>query len=176
MKTYTKIRRLANRSQLLLLVAALAGVLAWGSTAAAQPPAGRGSHGGHAMGPRGRGGDPAQMIERRVTRLTEVLSLSEAQAGSIREILTEQSTRIEALRPTERPAQRPDSATLAQHRAQMLAIHEETEARIEGVLTGEQQATYAELRAVRDGRGGPGRGMRGGRGGFRGRRPPPPSA
>jgi hypothetical protein len=128
------------------------------------------------MGPGGRGGDPAQMIERRVARLTEMLSLSESQAASIGEILTEQHTRMEALRPRERPAQRPDSATIAQHRAQVLAIHEETETRIEGVLTAEQQATYAELRAARDARGGPGRGMRGGRGGFRGRRPPPPSA
>lgn len=118
------------------------------------------------------------MIDHRVARLTEVLSLSANQATSIRGILTEAHSELAALRPSGRPAQRPDSATIAEQRARFDAIHDRTDERIESVLTAEQRSKFAMLRDERSGRGGPGRGGFGGpgRGGFRGQRPPPPLA
>ena len=152
----------------------------------------------------GRGGrgeklDPAQMVERRVTRLTEELKLTSGQATAVRQILLDEQKQMETLRPEgfggrgrnpgdsaargERRV-RPDSATMAKMRAQMessreqmKALRERTDARITAVLSSDQRAAYKELVAKRGeraeggpGRGGPGRGGRGGQ-----RQAPPPA-
>src|SRR5687767_2014782 len=139
------------------------------------------------------------MVERRVTMLTERLQLTATQSASIRGILLDEHTRLEALRPqrpdsasrgqrtrgdsatrAQRP-ERPDSAARAQGRAQMEAIHQATDARVASVLTEEQRTAYQALVAERRerGEGGRGRGGRGGpgRGGFDkgGRQAPPPA-
>lgn len=150
-------------------------------------------------GGRGEKPDPAQMVERRVTRLTEELKLTSGQTTAVRQILLDEQKQMETLRPEglggrgrnagdsaargER-RQRPDSATMAKMRAQMEASREQmkalrtrTDARITAVLSSNQRAAYKELVAKRDeraegspGRGGPGRGGRGGQ-----RQAPPPA-
>ena len=124
-----------------------------GTTGQARPERveGRGGRGG-------RGGDPAQMVERRVERLTTDLKLSTSQATAIRQILLDEQTQMEALRPEglrgpggrgrnpgdstargerrQRPdsaaraqrRQRPDSATMAARRAEMEATREQMNA------------------------------------------------
>jgi Spy/CpxP family protein refolding chaperone len=187
----------------------LAGTLAFAAQVAAQQNGGqaqgveRTDHTEH-RGPGGRGGrggrqDPTQMVERRVSMLTERLTLSETQAVSIREILLDEQKQMEALRPegfggprgprgergdsagrgertrpdsaarAQRPA-RPDSATMAQVRAQMDALRSATDGRIEGVLNAEQRTAYRELVAARGERPEGGRGP-GGPGGRGGRGP-----
>jgi Spy/CpxP family protein refolding chaperone len=100
--------------------------------------------------------DPAQMLERRVSLLTERLQLSSSQQTQVRSILTEELKAMQAFRPKggggaqrqENRAQR-DSA-----RTQMRALRERTEQRIESVLTEQQRAKYRELRqSMRDQRG-----------------------
>ena len=111
-----------------------------------------------AEGRGGRGGNPAQMVERRVERLTTELKLSTSQATAIRQILLDEQTQMEALRPEgpggpggrgrkagdstargerrQRPdsaaraqgRQRPDSATMAARRAEMEATREQMDA------------------------------------------------
>ncbi len=186
----------------------LAGSLAFAAQAEAQQQgqAGQARPERGAMGRGGRGGpmgDPAQMVDGRVARLTETLSLSANQATAIRGILLEQHEQMEALRPP-RPArvagdsaarrarrQRPDSAARAEgrvrpdsaererNRAQFEALQEQTDARIEAVLSAEQRTAYRELVAKRAERpeGGRGRGGPGGEGRGRGgqRQAPPPA-
>jgi Spy/CpxP family protein refolding chaperone len=153
---------------LLLFGATLTGVLACGITADAQPPVGRGGRGapaiGQRVGPGGRG-NPEQMIERRVARLTAQLELSDDQAAQIETILTEEQAKMAALRPQERPTTPPDSATRAQIRVRHEALRAETNDRIESVLSAEQRVRYAELeQRMHEERG---------RGGVWRRRPPP---
>jgi Spy/CpxP family protein refolding chaperone len=50
-------------------------------------------------GGRGEQRDPAQMVERRVSRLNEELKLSANQTTAIRQILLDEQTQMEALRP-----------------------------------------------------------------------------
>ena len=50
-------------------------------------------------GGRGEQRDPAQMVERRVSRLNEELKLSASQTTAIRQILLDEQTQMEALRP-----------------------------------------------------------------------------
>ena len=187
----------------------LAGTLAFAAQASAQQAGTtqgtRPDRGAEQRGPGGRGGrgGPEQMVERRVSMLTERLGLSATQAVSIREILIDEQTRMEALRPQRTGPEsasraqrtrgdsasrasraRPDSAQVAEVRARMNEIHTQTDARIESVLTPAQRSTYGELVAARAERGegafGRGPGGRGGRGGpgkgAGARRTPPPAA
>jgi hypothetical protein len=104
----------------------LAGSLAFAAQVQAQGQAGQTRPERSAEGRGGRGGDPARMVERRVTRLTEVLKLSTSQATAIRQILLDEQKQMEALRPEGGPRgargdsaargerrQRPDSAARA---------------------------------------------------------------
>ena len=190
----------------LLAGTVLAGSLAFAAQVEAQQTGEQGqrpARGAEQGGRGGRGGDrdPAQMIERRVTMLTERLDLTAAQVVSVREILTDEHTRMAALRPQfdrgvrgQRPdsaarAQRtrPDSAARAQMRAQMEktraqvdALRQRTDARIASVLNSDQRTTWQEMVAARGNRpeGRPGRGGRGGPGkggsGRGGQQTPPP--
>src|SRR3712207_2355254 len=88
---------------------------------------------------RGERMDPAQRIERRVSRLTERLQLSQQQATQIRQILTDESTQMRALWDK---AQGADRETL---RPQVQSLREGTEKKIDAVLTESQRKTYAEL-------------------------------
>ena len=185
----------------------LAGSLAFAAQAEAQQQrqAGQARPERGAMGRGGRGpmGDPAQMVGRRVSMLTEELALTTGQATAIRQILIDQHAQMDALRPAGPPRgmagdsaarrerrQRPDSAARAagrvrpdsaareQLRTQMDAQHEQTNARIEAVLSGEQRTAFQELVAKRGERaeGGRGRGPGGQGRGRGGQRPPPPPA
>jgi Spy/CpxP family protein refolding chaperone len=170
----------------------IAASLAFAAPAEAQQSGGQASgqrpeRGAEQRGPgrRGERPDPAQMIDRRVTMLTERLDLSATQGVSIREILLDEQTKMRALRPElgsgqpgQRPAgsvrgertrgdsagraqrSRPDSAERAQLRMEFQALRQSTDARIEGVLTVEQRTAYRELVKARGERleGGPRRG------------------
>lgn len=108
--------------------------------------------------------DPAQMLDRRVSFLTEQLQLSASQQAQVRSILSEEQTAMQALRPRRdadapRSDERPDSARRDSVRAQMQSIRQRTNQRLESVLTAEQRAKYAELQKSMQNR-------RGGRGGF----------
>ena len=186
----------------------LVGSLAFAAQAEAQQNgAGQAGQAGQARaegrGGRGPGrGDPAQMVERRVSRLTEELALNASQSESIRQILIAEHAQMEALRPEGGPRrapgdsatrgerrqrpdsangglrrQRPDSAVMAQSRAQMEALRQQTDARIERVLTSDQVGKYRELAKNRPEGGPGGRGPGGdGRGGRGGQRHAPPPA
>ena len=183
----------------------LAGGLAFAAEAEAQQQgqAGRARPERGAMGRGGRGGpmaDPAEMVDARIARLTEGLSLSAGQATAIRGILLEQHEQMAALGPArvagdpaargarrQRPDSaaraegrvRPDSAERERNRAQIAELQQEADARIEAVLSDEQRTAYRELAAKRaeQPKGPPGRGGPGGEGRNRGgqRQAPPPA-
>jgi Spy/CpxP family protein refolding chaperone len=78
----------------------LAGSLAFAAQAQAQQQGQAGQAGkARVEGGRGEQRDPAQMVERRVTRLTEQLKLSTSQTTAIRQILLDEQTQMQALRP-----------------------------------------------------------------------------
>jgi hypothetical protein len=92
-------------------------------------------------GQRGERMDPAQRLERRMSMLTERLQLSTQQAAQIRQILTQERTQMQAL------WQKAESgASRESLQPEMRAIRQDTDQRIEGVLTEQQRATYRELR------------------------------
>lgn len=125
-----------------LSVLMVAGLLFGGAgLAAAQrgDGAGRG-HGHHGPGMRGRGHFfSEEAMERRLTRMTERLSLDAHQVTLVQGILADARTRAVALREsTERgPARRE-----AFH-----ALMEETSGRIDAVLNETQRAEFAEMRS-----------------------------
>ncbi len=191
MTTMKTSHRTASTARLFAVGAALSGILLVSGQAKAQEQGRRAqrveqdSGRGPARGP-GRLGNPEQMVERRVARLTETLKLETAQAARITEILKNEQTRMLALRPqrpaagtnAQRPA-RPDSATMAARRDSMKTLHEQTRQQIEQVLTAEQRVKFAESGAGRAFEGG---GRRGGgppgmgpRGGKPQRSAPPPA-
>lgn len=121
-----------------LSVLMVAGLLFGGAgLAAAQrgDGAGRGHHGHH----RGRGHFfSEEAMERRLTHMTERLSLDAHQVGLVREILADARTRAMALREsTERGPAR---------REQLRALMEETSGRIDAVLNETQRTEFAEMR------------------------------
>src|SRR5256885_16741998 len=126
----------------------------------------------------GRGSrDPQQMVDRRVSMLTESLQLSADQQTRIRTILNNERTQMDALRQKnglqrpddrgERPnGARPDSARGQRGERgeggrpggfggrnmppEVKALHDQTEKQIEGVLSSAQLAKYRELRQQRE--------------------------
>lgn len=104
---------------------------------------------------RGRMQDPAARIEARVQRLTEQLSLSSEQAAQLKTVLERQHAQMSALMeqngftPGERQPRaqrvRPDSAQRSAFRAQMEALHAETQAGIRGILNADQKQKYEAL-------------------------------
>jgi len=92
--------------------------------------------GGHGMG-HGQGGDPADRVERHVSHLENQLDLSEAQVNQVEAILKDSNAEAAAFRKSHREAAR---------------------AEIEGILTDEQKATFADMgRDMRERSGGAGR-------------------
>jgi Spy/CpxP family protein refolding chaperone len=140
--------------RLVVLGAALAVGLFASTVDAQERPEGDARRGG-----RGERFDPAQMLERRVSFLTERLQLSSPQQTQVRSILTEELTAMQAFR-----TQRGDGAQRDENRAQrdslrtqMRTLRERTEQRIEGVLSEQQRTKYQALRKdmkERRGRGG----------------------
>ena len=120
----------------------------------------------------GRGGDPAKMVERRVAHLTDVLNLTDEQQAAVRQILNDEveQMRTEAKQPRERDREErlsdADRQSLEQVR---IARQQQTDERINAVLTTEQQQRYAQLQQQRDSRQGPPHG--GPHHGSRGERP-----
>lgn len=108
-------------------------------------------------GRRGERVDPAQRLEQRVGLLTERLQLNASQQSQVRSILTEEMNAMQAFRQRNRDEAR--SAGSAQRdsvRAQMRAVRERTEQRMNGVLTEQQRTKYRELRQSMEQRRGPG--------------------
>ncbi len=164
-----RITRTTNRLRLLAAGSAVAGLLAIAPVIEAQAPARDSARAGQRM-PRGPQGarqgpmNPEQRVERRISHLTERLTLSEPQVTRIRQILTEEHEQVARVmeqagmsRPAgvraegERPA-RPSEAEREAMRAKMLAVRTRTdsirtrsEERIESVLTAQQRTTYREL-------------------------------
>lgn len=98
----------------------------------------------------GRGGmDP----DRQLQMLTERLSLTSDQQAQVKTILAEQHQKMQALRESGGP---PD-------RAQMRAIREDSDGKINALLNGDQKAKFAEWQKERSARMGNG-----------GAPPPPP--
>lgn len=107
-------------------------------------------------GPRARGGDPGQRVERQLTSLDEAVDLTDEQAVQIRSLLEEQA----ANRP---PRGARGSGNRQQMRAQMQAQRDEMMSRIEALLTPDQVEGFREWAASQQQRG-----RRGGPGGRRG--------
>jgi Spy/CpxP family protein refolding chaperone len=139
MTTITTRRLTAGRVRLLAFGAALATGLVLAPQAGAQSgeQQGRPDRGGM----RGARMDPAQRIERRVSMMTERLSLSTEQATQVRQILTKESEQMRAL--FEKAQGGADRESL---RPQMQSLRDSTEKQIEGVLTPQQLTSYRELR------------------------------
>ncbi len=104
--------------------------------------------------------DPAQRLERRVALLTERLQLDASQQTQVRAILTEEMKAMQAFRPKNGDGSRrqENGAQRDSVRAQIRALHERTEQRVEGVLTAQQRAKYQELRKQMEERRGRGPG------------------
>jgi Spy/CpxP family protein refolding chaperone len=96
---------------------------------------------GRARAERGQRMDPAQRIERRVGMLTERLQLSQTQATQIRQILTQESEQMRAI--FEKSEAGADRESL---RPQMQSLRQDTDKKIDAVLTDQQRKTYGELR------------------------------
>lgn|SRR5256885_2455534 len=130
----------------------------------------QGQQRGEGRGPR----DPQQMVDRRVSMMTESLQLSAAQQASIRTILNNERTQMDALRQ-KNGLQRPDGARPDSARGErgeggergergrgpggfggrnmppeVKALHDQTEKQIEGVLNSTQLTKYRELRQQHD--------------------------
>jgi periplasmic protein CpxP/Spy len=84
----------------------------------------------------------------RMAKVQERLKLTPEQMEKIKPILQEQRTKVQALR--ESAGQNADRAAL---RSQMQTIHQETEAKLQGVLTAEQFQEWKSLRTEGKGRG-----------------------
>ena len=131
------------------LIAALAAAPLFTATSA-QAQAGGPRHGMHHGGPAGRGGHDGR--GRRLEMLTAILGLDAQQQASIRQIVQGNEPRRQQIR------QLPDAA--ARHAA-IRALHEETHAAIQALLTPDQRSTLARVEAARrahheGGRRGPG--------------------
>ena len=104
-----------------------------------------------------READPQERIDRRVTHLTEALSLSPEQTTEVRSILTSNQEKMMALRES--------TTDRRELRQQMMQSLRETDTQIEALLDDGQKAKYAEIkqkeRRRRGGRSG-GRPQRGG--------------
>lgn len=112
----------------------------------------RGGHKGH-----GGNMDPAKMVEMRVNRLSEELSLTADQRVAITEILTKDAQVRKAAMPQkgEKMAQgeKPSREQMKSRREQMKAHQDAVNAQVEQVLTAEQKAKFAKIKDLRPHRG-----------------------
>lgn len=125
--------------------------------------------------------DPAQMLDRRVSFLTEQLQLTSSQQTQVRSILSEEMNAMQALRPqgdrgergardikrdstrapgdARRGERRPENdARRDSVRAQVQQIRQRTDQRLANVLNAQQRTKYQELQAQMEQRRGRGRG------------------
>jgi hypothetical protein len=101
-----------------------------------------------------RGGDPAKRVEKRVTKMTENLKLSDAQAQQIRQILMDDAKQMQAKWAEKKaakkaakdqataPRTRPTDAEKEQMKAQMKAHREAVDQKIVAVLNAQQKEQY----------------------------------
>jgi Spy/CpxP family protein refolding chaperone len=82
-------------------------------------------------------------VEARVAKMKEKLSLTDDQASSIKAILEDQKTKIEAVRAD-------DSLPKEQKKEKVKAIMTETRTKVDAVLTPEQKAKADEARKKRE--------------------------
>jgi periplasmic protein CpxP/Spy len=130
-----RISRCVSKWRGLLLVGILAaggGLLHAQSDAAPAPGPG---------GPGHRGGP-----ERRLEMLTRVLSLTPDQQTQVKALLTEQRTKMEAMRKAT-PAAETETAGGPANRAQFEALRTDTDTKINALLTDEQKTKFAALQA-----------------------------
>jgi len=111
----------------------------------AQPPGG------------GRGGNPEQMVARQLTAMKEAVGLSEAQEKEIKLLLEEQVKKQRAMM---------EDGPSDDMREKMMAMRQETNAKVKKVLKEEQIEKFDKFQAEQRGRRGGGPGGPGG--------PPPP--
>lgn len=124
-----------------MAVIAMAGLLAFSSSASAQtnaPPAG-GRQGAGRQGGRGQG------VEQQMTRLTEQLKLTDEQKPKVKAVLDEQDKKIMELRGNTGTA--PED-----RRAKLQSIREDSNKKLKEVLTAEQFTKYEELQRQQRGR------------------------
>ena len=97
-----------------------------------------------------KGGNPEQMVERRVDHLNKIVGLTEAQKAEVVKIYTQEIDAMakerEALSAQGQKA-RPDEAEMKARREKMESRRAATDAKIEALLTPEQAAKYAEFKS-----------------------------
>jgi protein CpxP len=131
------------------------------------PPQDGQQQGPPAMGPGGRGGR-GMNPERRMEMLQKHLGLSNDQATQVRAIFDAERGRMEAVRAN-------TSLAPQDRRAQMMDIHQDSDAKVHAILTADQRTKYDEMQArqrerMQEHRGG------GSEGQPAGSEPPPPPA
>ncbi len=112
----------------------------------------------------GMRGNPAEMEQRQLDRMTKQLSLTTDQVTQIKAIQADGRTKMTALRED-------TSTPQADKRGKMMAMRTEQEAKIKAVLTDDQKTKYDAMMAQEAQR----RRQGGGPGGPGGPPPPPPS-
>jgi len=125
-------------SMLVIAALSLTAGLAFAQDTGAEHRAERGAEcrgGRHGHGPMS-----AERMERRITHMTERLSLDAHQVTLVREIFTAARTEGEAMRASERSPER---------RAQFQALMQRVETQIDAILNDAQRTTLAAMRATR---------------------------
>ena len=92
-------------------------------------------------------GNPEQMLQKRVERLSKALELTDAQKAEITKIYSQEMEAMAKERPSmSGQGERPDEAKMKARFEEMKSQREATDAKIEALLTPEQAAKYAELK------------------------------
>ncbi len=105
------------------------------------------------------GGDPKQMVERRIAGMKESLNLTADQEAKLRPILEASMTKMMALREKYKPE--PGEPPSKEMRDEMVKVQKETTEKIGGVLDADQMKKYEAMLAERRGfGGGPGGGRK----------------
>lgn len=101
----------------------------------------------NAQPPRRPDMSPEQMVEKRVERLDKVLALTAEQKAEITKIYSEEMQEMGKKGPARKErGEKPDEATMKAHKEEMKAKQDALNAKIEGLLTPEQAAKFAEMK------------------------------
>ena len=97
--------------------------------------------------PQAPSGPRAEQVKERVERIAKELNLSEEQKGKIRSVLQGQADKVRELRADQ-------NLTPEQRREKMMAIRQENQKEMKGILNEEQFKKWTEMRnQAREGRG-----------------------
>lgn len=104
----------------------------------------------NAQPPKRHGMDRGHGVEQRVEQLEKALSLTAEQKAEITKIYTQEMEAMGKNKPARlENGQEPDRAAMEAMRGRMQAQRDATDAKIEALLTPEQAAKYAEMKAQR---------------------------